>query len=126
MRSYKKYILHIAIASIRFMASLSNIVNNISEGIHKIKGKYGHNNKKCETCRIQCKYCDWFLEFCNKKYQQKFDEKLKECFFNTLNFLTTTVISLFYCCQKVFIIMNIWMIGKNLMKHYLKEKIFIT
>ena len=86
MRSYKKYILHITIASVRFMASLSNIVNNISEGIHKIKGKNGHNNKKCETCRIQCKYCDWFLEFCNKKYQQKFDEKLKEWFFKTLEF----------------------------------------
>ena len=49
----------------------------------------------CETCRIKYKYCDCFLEYinfkddlieykclcCNKNYQQKFDEKLKERFF---------------------------------------------
>ena len=41
------------------------------------------------------------------------------------NFLTTTIISLFYYCEKVFILMNMWMIWKNLMKHYyLKKKIF--
>ena len=41
------------------------------------------------------------------------------------NFLTTVKTSLFYCCEKAFIFMNIWMIGKNLMKHhYLKNKIF--
>ena len=28
--------------------SLSNLVNNLSEGIHKIKCKYGHDDKKCE------------------------------------------------------------------------------
>ena len=33
-------------------------------------------------------------------------------------------ISLFYCCKKVFSLMNIWMIGKNSMKlQYLKKKI---
>ena len=32
-------------------------------------------------------------------------------------------IKLFYCCEKVFILMDIWMIGKNSMKHhYLKKK----
>ena len=35
----------------RFMAiSLSNIINNLSEGIHEIKCKYGQHDKKCETC----------------------------------------------------------------------------
>ena len=29
---------------------LSNLVNNLFEGIHKIKCKYGHDDKKCETC----------------------------------------------------------------------------
>ena len=39
--------------SARFIASsLSNLVNNLSEGIHKIKCKYGHDDKKCQTCRI--------------------------------------------------------------------------
>ena len=28
------------------------------------------------------------------------------------------IISLFYCCKKVFILMNIWMIGENSMKHH--------
>ena len=37
--------------STRFMISLlSNLVNNLFEGIHKIKCKYGHDDKKCETC----------------------------------------------------------------------------
>ena len=75
------------------MASLlSNLVNNPSEGIHKIKCTYEHNDKKCETCRVRYKYCNCFLEYinfkddlieykclcCNKNYQQKFVEKLKE------------------------------------------------
>ena len=46
---------------------LSNLVNNLSEGIHKIKCKYGHDGKKCETCKIKCKYCDCFLEYRNFK-----------------------------------------------------------
>ena len=38
------------INSIRFMAiSLSNLVNNLAKGIHKIKCKYRHNDKKCKT-----------------------------------------------------------------------------
>ena len=86
------------IDSARFMASsLSNLVNNLSEGIHKIKCKYGHNNKRCQTCGITQEACEYFLEYtnfkddlieykclcCNKNYQQTFDEKLKERFFNT-------------------------------------------
>ena len=36
-----------------------------------------------------------------------------------------TIISLLYCCEKGFILTNIWMIGKNSMKHhYLKKKTF--
>ena len=38
------------------MASpLSNFVNNLAEGINKIECKYGHDHKKCETCRIKYK-----------------------------------------------------------------------
>ena len=37
--------------SARFMiSSLSNLVNNLSEGFHKIKCKLEHDDKKCETC----------------------------------------------------------------------------
>ena len=54
---------------------------------------------------------------CNKNYQRKFDEKLKELFLMHTDFLITTTISLFYYCGKVFILMNILMIGENLMKY---------
>ena len=41
------------------------------------------------------------------------------------NFLTMISISLFYCCEKVFTHMNIWMIEKISMKHQcLKNKNF--
>ena len=56
--------------------------------------------KKGETSEIKYKYCDCFLEFinfkdnsieckcllCNKNCQRKFDEKLKERFFNICKF----------------------------------------
>ena len=63
----------------RFMAtSLSNLVDNLTEGIHKVK----------------CKDCDYLLEYesvkdnlikckclsCNKDYLNKLDEKLKKRF----------------------------------------------
>ena len=65
-------------------SNLSNLVNNLSEGIYKIKCKLGQNDKKCETCGIKCKYCDGSLEcknfkddlieykclHCNKSHQQ--------------------------------------------------------
>ena len=84
------------IDSTRYMTnSLSGLVNNLSEGIHRIICKYKHDNKNCETCQIKYKYCDCFLEYsvfkddlmeykclcCNKNYQQMFDRKLKEQIF---------------------------------------------
>ena len=69
----------------RFMArSLSNLVDNLAEGIHK----------------IQCKDCSCFLEYgsvnvnfikykclsCNKNYSNKIDEKLQKRFKNTFKF----------------------------------------
>ena len=54
--------------STRFMAtSLSNLVKNLSEGIHRIKCKYGHDDKKYETGGIKYKYCDCFLKYINFK-----------------------------------------------------------
>ena len=45
----------------RFMVSaLSNLVNNPTEEIHKIKFKYQHKDKKCETIRIKYKGCECF------------------------------------------------------------------
>ena len=78
-------------------SSLSNLVNKRFEGIHRIKCKFGYDDKRCETCRNKYKYCNYFLEYtnfkdnliefkclcCNEKYQHKFHEKLKEQLFNT-------------------------------------------
>ena len=33
--------------------------------IIELKRKYGHNDKKCETCGFKYKYCDCFLEYTN-------------------------------------------------------------
>ena len=66
------------------VTSLSNLVDNLAEGIHKIK----------------CKGCAYFLEYeivkdnlikhkclsCNKNYSDKIDEELKNGFKKTLNF----------------------------------------
>ena len=86
------------IGSARLMASsLSNLVNNLSEEIHRTKCKFGHDDKKRETCRNKYKYCNCFLEYmnfkndlieykcfrCNKNCEHKFDEKLKKRCFNT-------------------------------------------
>ena len=47
-----------------FMAkSVSNLANNIYEEIHKIKCKYGCDDKKRETCVIKYKDCECFLEY---------------------------------------------------------------
>ena len=71
--------------SARFMAtSLSNLVYNVTDGIHKFK----------------CKYCDLFLEYesvkdnlikykcfsCKKYYSNNLDENLKKRFKNTFKF----------------------------------------
>ena len=47
---------------------LSNLVVNLAEGIHKIKFKYRHNDKKYETWGIRYKDCNCFLEYTNFKY----------------------------------------------------------
>ena len=41
--------------------------NNLSEGLHGIKCKLGHDDKQCDTCGIKCKYCNCFLEYTNFK-----------------------------------------------------------
>ena len=87
------------IDSVRFMASsLSNLVDNLTERIHKIK----------------CKYCDCFLEYesvkdnlikykclsCNKDYSNKLDEKLKKIFKNTFTFSNNDINKLILLLRK--------------------------
>ena len=52
----------------KFMASsLSNIFSNLSEGTHRIECKYGHDDKKIETCGTKYKYSNCFLKYMNFK-----------------------------------------------------------
>ena len=52
------------IDSTRFMAILlSNFYDNLTEGVHYIKYKYGHDNKKWEMCGVEYKDCECFLEY---------------------------------------------------------------
>ena len=95
LKKWRKDIYYILqfIDSARFMvSSLSNLINSLSEGIYRIKCKFGHDYKKCEANGIRYKYCNCFLEYaifkddlieykclcCNKNNQHKFDEILKE------------------------------------------------
>ena len=71
----KKNISYIAqfINSTRFMSSsLSNLVDNLSEGIHRTKCKFGDDDKKCEICRMKYKSCainkNNFVNFVNTKH----------------------------------------------------------
>ena len=58
------------IDSTRFTPN-SNLVHNLSEVIHKRKCKYGHNDKKCETCGLTYEVCYCFLEYTNFKVDRR-------------------------------------------------------
>ena len=49
------------------VSSLSNLFDNLSERIHKIKCKYRYYNKKCKTSAIKYKDCECCLEYTNIK-----------------------------------------------------------
>ena len=44
-------------------SSVSNLANNLSEGVDRIKYKFENNDEKCETSRIKYKYCHYFLGY---------------------------------------------------------------
>ena len=88
-------------------SSLSKLVDNLSEGIH---------NNKCSDCESNLDYIKikkngkLILKCfnCNIYYKKKFNKDLMKKF-------------------KVFILMNIWIIGKDLMKlHCLVKNNFIA
>ena len=52
----------------RFMASSwSNLVNDLSRGLSRIKCKLGHDNKRYQACGIKYKYCNSFLHYIDFK-----------------------------------------------------------
>ena len=44
-------------------SSSSNLINKHSEGIHRLKCKFRHDDKKNEAHKIKYKYCDCFFEY---------------------------------------------------------------
>ena len=57
-------------------SSLSNLCNDLAEGIHRIKCKFGRDDKKCGTCGIKYKY--WrpqFSEDLEKHFNEENDEE---------------------------------------------------
>ena len=64
---------------------------------------------------------------CNKNYQKKFDENLKNRVANKYKFVNHDINKLICCCKKVFIDKNTWIIERNSMRHHYQEKkIFIA
>ena len=107
-------------------SSLSNLVNNLSERLRRIKCKFRHGNRNCETFGIKYKYCNCFLEYtnfkddlteykclsCTKSYQQKLDEKFKERLFNTYKFSNHDNNKFILLYKKVLSLRIYWWLGK--------------
>ena len=90
------------------VSSLSSLVDNLAERIHKIKYKdldcfLEYESVTDNSIKYKCLYC-------NKDYSNKLDEKLKKKFKNTFTFSNKNVNNLLFCfCQeKGFILMNIY------------------
>ena len=103
------------IDSARFMAtSLSDLVHNVIEGIHKIKYKdydcfLEYESVKDNLIKYKCLSC-------NKDYSNKLDEKFKSDLKTHLSFLIMILINSFCYQKKMFILMSTWMNRKSLMK----------
>ena len=103
------------IDSARFMAtSLSDLVHNVTEGIHKIKYKdydcfLEYESVKDNLIKYKCLSC-------NKDYSNKLDEKFKSDLKTHLSFLIMILINSFCYQKKMFILMSTWMNRKSLMK----------
>ena len=61
------YILNFTDSPRFLVSSLSNLVNNLSEGINRTKCKLRHDDEKCKTYTSKYKYCDCFLDYRNFK-----------------------------------------------------------
>ena len=108
MKVLSLYLTKKNIDSARFMAiSLSNLVNNLTEGIHKIK---------CEDCDCSLEY-EWVKDnlikykcfSCNKDYSNKIDKESRKRFKNTFGFSNNVINTFTLLLKKVFILMKILM-----------------
>ena len=61
---------------------------------------------------------------CKNNYKKDLIERFATIY---MNFVMETLINLFCYQEKVFILMNTWIVGKDLMKHhYLIKKLFVV
>ena len=114
------------IDSFRFMSSsLSSLVDNLSEGLHKDKCIY------CKSYLDYVMFKDDQLIFrcfeCKNNYKKNFNEDLTNRFVNTYEYCNKDI-NRFICYEeKECIPMNAWIAGKDLVKHhFLIKKLFIV
>ena len=95
-------------------SSLSNLLDDLTQGIPKIKGKYRHDNKKCEISRTKYNYYNCYLEYTNvkndllvckcsyrnMKLRKTFDEDLKNHFPNTYKIFNLDINKLILLLRK--------------------------
>ena len=128
------------IDSTRFKSStLLNLISNLSEGIIKLNVNTDTviKNVKFLELNISISTVFWNTQILNmifknifvyvvtKVINKRLMKNLRNNFLIHKNILTMIRINLFYYWKIVFILMNIWIIEKYLMKyHYLKKKIF--
>ena len=98
----------------RFMASSSNLVDNLAEGIQKIIWK--DFNRLLDYESVNDNLTKYKCLSCHKNYSSMIDEKSKMIFKNTFKFLIMILMNLIYYWGKLFILMNIWS-GNFLLYH---------
>ena len=112
------------IDSFRFMSSsLSNLVDNLSEGLHCDKCT------DCKSCLDYMKFKDDQLIFscfeCKKNDKKYFNNELIKRFANLYEFCNKDINKSILLLRKGFIHMNTRIVGKDLMKHHcLIKKLF--
>ena len=101
-------------------SSLSNLIDNLTEGIHKIK---------CRECGCSLEYESvWnnLIKYkcltCNKNYSNKLDEELRKKFKKTFKFFKNNINKFILLLSKKEFLTNKWMIGESLIKQYYPKK----
>ena len=110
------------IDSAKFTAtSLPNLVDNLTEGIHKIKSKDCDCFLEYESVKDNLAKCKCLPG--NNDNSNKINVELKKRLKNTFKFFDNDISKLIFLLKKVCIIRSTWMNGKSFMEqHYLKKK----